>query len=374
MTLLLPPRFLGKPTVQHPANIDRLGTSGLLQPGLVTAGAAVAIVGGARGGALAGPANTMGELSLPNNGTVQVQPARWFIPGTQDTRQGTYEVTNDAVTNLAVAAQDATLFRRAYVVVYVRDSFVAGGANDDAVLTIINGPLAASNPAFPTVPDNALVIGELYIPPSGQSVTLTPYNPRTGLRHGITPVTSADTVAGSYVGQYRDHPTLGTQRWNGSAWLMVGSRHVLDAHLASTNGSIPVNAWTPLLFDAVTFDPFGGFSGGSYIAPFTGWFRATGTIVYMPSATGTRLVQWQRTVGAPVSGSPMFVRGTAAGSPGTSGINTPVQSSYSIFCNKGERLTLTGYQNSGGTLAVSGSPSGTDQVTAMTIDLLEQTA
>jgi hypothetical protein len=134
-----------------------------------------------------------GELTLPSNTQLTVQPFRAVIQNTQDATAGAYVDPNDAAGHpLAVTAQDATQFRRAWWW-YVDDSQVAGVAStattDRAVLEILDGALAASaGAAALPAPDNVAGLGEVLIPPVGQTVTLTPYNPRTGLRHGILPV------------------------------------------------------------------------------------------------------------------------------------------------------------------------------------------
>jgi hypothetical protein len=176
-------------------------------------------------GVLAGPPNTMGELTLLSNTQLTVQPYRAVVQNTQDATAGAYEIPNDAVATLGAAqgfsAQDATQFRRALITTYVDDAQVAGSGANQAYLTILPGALAASAAAaaLPTIPANALNFGELLIPPVGQTVTLTPYSPRTGIRHGILPVindastiTGHDGAAPLHDGAYRDHPTYGMQR------------------------------------------------------------------------------------------------------------------------------------------------------------------
>lgn len=188
-------------------------------------------------GILHGPPGQVGELTLVNPTTVRVNPFTAIVLGTHSTTQGSYEVPNDALVDLPVAGQHATLFRRDLVALTVADSQAAGltssGTTDrPGYLHVIRGADAASNPALPAVPANTLLLGELYVPPAGQTVTLTPYNPRTGVRGGILPVYN-DTVdrpghgaeRGAYDGQYRDHPTRGLQRWSAttSEWHSVSS-------------------------------------------------------------------------------------------------------------------------------------------------------
>jgi hypothetical protein len=207
------------------AKLLRLSLGAALRP----AAAGVQLVSGV----LAGPSNTMGELTLLSNTQLTVQPYRAAIQNTQDATAGAYLVPNDAVATLGAAqgfsAQDATQFRRALIVTYVDDAQIAGSGASQAYLLIIPGALAASAvaAALPALPANALSHGELLIPPTGQSVTLTPYNPRTGLRHGIQPaiVVDGSTIAGHdgapglFVDQFRAHPTRGLERWNGTAWV-----------------------------------------------------------------------------------------------------------------------------------------------------------
>jgi hypothetical protein len=140
---------------------------------------------------------------------------------------------------MAVTAQDATLARRSYLAVVVDDSETSGVAStattDRSSVQVIDGPLAATNPALPalTAYPNILLLGEFLIPSttSGQSVTWTPYSPRTGLRGAILPIVADgstlsghDGAPGVHDGQYRDHPTLGLQRWipTRTAWEASG--------------------------------------------------------------------------------------------------------------------------------------------------------
>lgn len=228
MTLLSPPFALGAAGQVLSGKLLRLSLGAAYR----NAAAGVQAVAGC----LYGPAGTMGELTLNSNTSLTVGPFRAVVQQTQDVTQGPYLVVNDAsvtATTAVVAglptmpAQDASQFRRAYVAVYVADSQVSGvassGVTDRSVLDILPGALAASAgvAAYPAVPANALLLGELLIPPVGQAVTLTAYNPRTTTRGGILPVIADganrpghDGDLGLHLGQYRDHPTHGLQRWN----------------------------------------------------------------------------------------------------------------------------------------------------------------
>lgn len=196
-------------------------------------------------GFLHGPPNTMGELTLGSNTSLTMQPFRAVIPNSQDPTQGAYTAINDAPVNFttattpAIPVQDATQFRRAYIAVVVADAQVAGVAStpltDRDYIDIIPGALAATAgaAAYPVVPPNTLLAGELLIPPAGQNVTLTPYNPRTALRGGMLPVladgstlSGHDGANGLYDGQPRWHPLWGVQTWAAGLGIWTGQSTV----------------------------------------------------------------------------------------------------------------------------------------------------
>lgn len=235
-TLLLrnPPSYLGAASQQHSARNDRLTLGTVFRP---AAGSATATPLAVVGGALIGPAGTMGEVTLTSPTLVTINPARWVVMGGIDSKQGQYECTNDQQNTLAVTAQDASLYRRSYLAVVVDDSESSGVASsattDRGSVQVIDGALAASAPAYPdlTAYPNRLLLGEFYIPPTGQTVTWTPYNPRTALRGAILPVVDdALTYAGHgaepgvFDGQYRDRGHL--ERWSVSAADWLPSPHV----------------------------------------------------------------------------------------------------------------------------------------------------
>lgn len=204
------------PTVLTSARTDRLALGASFLPGAAPLAA--------RPGFLYGPPGTMGDLTLLTDVLLRVAPFLAVVQGTHATDQGQYIVPNETTRDLAVPAKDAAQFRRALIVVRVADSFAAGvatsAATDGSWLEILPGPLAASNPALPATPANALLAGELSIPStaSGQPVTLTRYNPRTVARGGILPVVAGDVTAPAYDELYRSHPTLGLQRGLAGAW------------------------------------------------------------------------------------------------------------------------------------------------------------
>jgi hypothetical protein len=217
------PFSLGATNVATPVRTDRLALGASFRPSTTPSAAA--------SGFLAGPAGTQGELTLVSDVLLRVAPFVAVIQGTHNSAQGQYIVPNTQQRDLAVPAKDATLFRKALIVVRVADSLEAGVASspttDGAWLEIVPGALAASNPALPSTPANAVVAGELTVPSaaSGQPVTITKYDPRTTMRGSVLPVIADganrpghDGEAPSHDGQYRDHPSRGLERGRGGAW------------------------------------------------------------------------------------------------------------------------------------------------------------
>lgn len=221
------PFALGATGVPNSARFDRIALAASFRPST----AAVGITSGF----LIGAPNTQGESTLVSDTLLRLQPFTAIVQGTHNSQQGQYVVPNGTQRDLTVPTKDASLFRRALVVVRVADSLEAGVASsattDGAFLEVLSGTLAASNPALPATPANALLVGELSVPSvaSGQPVTWTPYNPRTGVRGGILPVyndaidrTGHGGAPGLFTGEYRDHPTRGLQRWTGTEWVHGG--------------------------------------------------------------------------------------------------------------------------------------------------------
>jgi hypothetical protein len=141
---------------------------------------------GVRSGILAGPTGSNGELTV-SGGAVTVRPFRAVIQGTHTADQGGYVFVNDADANLPHPAQHASQHRRSQIVARVYDSQAAGvpssPATDRFTLEVIDGPLSATAPG--PLPDltgvaNALPIGEVVIPPTGQPVTVTAYTAARG--------------------------------------------------------------------------------------------------------------------------------------------------------------------------------------------------
>jgi hypothetical protein len=280
VALLTPPFALGAAGQVLSGRLLRLSLGAVFRP----AASGVQVVSGV----LAGPANTQGELSLAGN-LLTVQAFRAVIQSGLDATAGSYEVINDAAyTFPALTAQHVSQYRRSLVVVRVDDSQVSGvastGTTDRGVLEVLDGPLAASQAAttLPTPAGSWLALGEVLIPPVGQTVTVTPYNPRTGLRHGILPVINdASTVAGhagalpAFDGQARWHPVNGLEIASGGAWGEAISPQVLVPRFGAsyaegpnTAGYLPLRLYKYgrrcLLSGSFTYTGGGGAGAGAF--------------------------------------------------------------------------------------------------------------
>lgn len=316
MTLLSPPFALGAAGQVLSGKLLRLSGGAPFRPG------ATGVLGVS--GVLAGPPNTMGELALPNNTSVTVQAFRAVIQNTQDATQGQYEVTNDAAVTLGAAdgfpAQDATQFRRAYVLVAVDDSQVSGVASsattDRARLYVLGGALAATAgaAALPALPNNPLALGELLVPPTGQTVTLTPYNPRTTTRGGILPVlVDGSTVTGhdgappGHDGQARWHPSHGLQLALGGAW---GPAVLSIPSMASRPTGSPAGTQVYSVAEGRTYTFTGTYWCDRPAEGATGWAAGaavpagaylttvSGTVFATPGGAGTFFIPLGRTYSA----------------------------------------------------------------------------
>lgn len=108
-----------------------------------------------------------------------------------------------------------------------------GNQPRDAVIVYTAGDAAAA-PVAPGAPARSFPLGQINVPPAGGGApsfaAAWPYAVAAG---GIIPNYASDTP-GLYVGQYRDHPTDGLQRWNGTDWEAVTPvPYYEEVHLAS---------------------------------------------------------------------------------------------------------------------------------------------
>jgi hypothetical protein len=114
-----------------------------------------------------------GDLAVAENGTpnmtVNVAAGRIFIPGTESSFQGIYEAEARSVTNLAIAAADATNPRKDLVVAKVQDAAYSGGVNSWSLVVVTGTP--APSPSEPAAPANSWVLAMVDVPALDTAIT-----------------------------------------------------------------------------------------------------------------------------------------------------------------------------------------------------------
>lgn len=227
-----------------PAEDHRLNHAGLWTPDSVGGGLRV------RSGIVPGPGSP-GAVAVVAGG-VNTNPFQAIIQGSITSTQGVYEVVSDAVEFRAITAASGTEYRRGYVIARIYDQLNpgTGTVQDLPAIEVVYGPNAASAGAatLPTLPANSLVLREFAVSNTGVITLTSTLPPWTVARGGVQPVDATDAVAGAYPGQYRDHPTLGPQRWTGSVWAAVGPLH---GRVSGGGGTIANNTSSTVVFGAL---------------------------------------------------------------------------------------------------------------------------
>lgn len=268
-----------------------------------------------RGGVVPGSSATVVTATA---GGVNIAAGHAVVPGTVTGVQGVYECTWDASEFRAAPAASASTYRRILVIARVYDQLNTAAKDDwDLEVVLGNGAASLGAAVAPAVPDNSVVLKSGSVAPDG-TVSLSGVFPWTVARGGICPVDPADTTAGVYVGQYRDHPTYGPQRWDGAGWRITGVPAVASGDVgagthdgqlrlhptlglqkwdAATTAWIPVrsvSAWTQLSITASwAHNVLANGDGISPGAPFPGGvYRrendrcSLGGIIYTPGGVG----------------------------------------------------------------------------------------
>jgi hypothetical protein len=343
VAVLSPPYALGATGQLLSGRLLRLSLGATFRP-------AAAGVLAASAGALHGPPGTMGEATLVNPTTLRIAPARWVVQGTRTADQGQYLVPNDGNVDLAITAQHASQFRRSLWMVTVADSQAAGVASsattDRALLQLVDGPLSATAPApLPAVPADSVVLGEVAIPPAGQTVTITPYNPRTTARGAILPVVNDALTypghggeAGAYIGQYRDHPTRGLERWIGAKWDVPIVRPIFQGYSTVTSGGA-ANGWADIPFAGENYDSHSGHGADpyAYVVPEAGPYALEGLVIFAPNGSNPG-----RASRITVDGAAYVNAGSGGGNLGTGIVGSPTGRKI-WFLNVGAVIRLQGW-------------------------------
>lgn len=323
-----------------------------------------AVLGGLSGVAY-GPAGSMGELTLVNPTTLNVNPFVAIIQGTHSSVQGQYHVPNDTVRAMAVTAQHASQYRRALVCVTVDDAEAAGVAStaltDRARLHIVDGALSAVAPgALPAVPSNTLLLGEVAIPPTGQVVTITPYNPRTTGRGGILPVLNDASLLPGHAGalpvhdgEVRWHPVNGLEVGIGGVWKSPTSLNPI--FVGTGTGTAPAGnaGWSNVPISVAKIDTLGTqLSAPHWICRRDGWYDVGGVVAISSNAANRRGARVQHTpVSTGVAVADPHWQTFAAAYVGTTLLSLP--SNLAIECRVGDKIQMDGFQDSGSALTFS---------------------
>jgi hypothetical protein len=305
-------------------------------------------------GTIGAPDLVISAQTTPNM-SIQVAAGRAWMLGTQLanvsggswTTQGGYYGYNDAPVTLTVAAADPTNPRIDLVVAYVQDAFYSGASNL-LVLGIVTGTPAAT-PAAPAAPSNALTLGTLAVAANATSIVSGNVSPTSNLltvaRGGILPVSSSNVVAGEHVGQGRDHPTFGWQRWNGTDWgpvdlgrpfgILTGSSTTAVANATYTAVPLPTST---KLSGGVTSP-----AAGRLAAPRSGWYLCSG----MTSFAGGLTASGRRFAGISVNGGATLSYSQGETFPSTTSGSAIPTAAVPIALNAGDYVSLMGYQDSG---------------------------
>jgi microcystin-dependent protein len=105
--------------------------------------------------------------------SVDIQPGRIAVLGTDAPNQGTYICWSDTVANVKVlAAPGAGQSRIDVVVAAVRDDNVIGGGNNDFQLLVIEGtPANTGSQAAPVLPHSSVALAQILLGPNATPVT-----------------------------------------------------------------------------------------------------------------------------------------------------------------------------------------------------------
>lgn len=121
------------------------------------------------------PGGNAGAAAPGAGMTVTIQPFFGIVNGTTSAGQGRYLVQNSSAASVTVPAAPGTgQSRLDLIVAQIHDDDEDGGGVNSWELLTIEGTPAASNPALPTVPNNALAMYQ--IATTGTQTTLTTAN------------------------------------------------------------------------------------------------------------------------------------------------------------------------------------------------------
>lgn len=123
---------------------------------------------------------------------------------------------------------------------------------------------------------------------------------------------------------------------------------------ATVKYNVPNQQWTPMSYETVDVDPYGGHSSSSpsrYTAPLPGVYRVSGQVDIDNNANGFRSIRIQVNGGAQVIAKLQI--------PAINGVDTALVTTADVFLNAGDYVEIAIYQSSGTTLTtdtIDGQP------------------
>ena len=288
-----------------------------------------------------------------------VDPFHVVIQGSLGSAQGSYEFVSDAVEFRAITAASGTEFRRGYAIARVYDQINpgTGTVQDLPAIEVFYGPNAATAGAatLPTLPANSVALQEFAVSNTGM-ITLVAASraPWVTARGGIQPVDATDVVAGAYVGQYRDHPTSGLQRWDGTVWRDAAPGLTRARIYGTATQLLSASTWTTILLEKTvgSVDTRGWYTpaNGRYVIGEAGTYLASGTVAYTGNTTGrryARVVHGQAGQALDANAQDNLSSQSGVVFPSTSGSVVP--SPTVLFeCAVGDWIELGGYHDVAG--------------------------
>lgn len=164
-------------------------------------------------------------------------------------------------------------------------------------------------------------------------------------------------------------------------WQVISGKPYCFADRATNSAAIPDATWSRVWMDHIQIDNWSAYNttaadaSNFYTAPLAGVYRVSGvgSFANTAAAAGDSIRAVKIAAQAAASGTWGDVNASAQTQPNVGGqtytaIPTPT---VLINCAKGDKITLWAFQRSGATLSLIG---GTNQGTAITIELIEQTA
>lgn len=211
---------------------------------------------------------TAADLAVTQNGTpnmsVNVAGGQAFISGTEGTYQGLYFVENRGVTNLTIAAADATNARKDLIVAKVQDAGYSGATNLWS-LAVVTGTPSAS-PAEPAAPANSFVVAMVTVAALATSITnanITDRRSRAASLGGIVPCLSTTRPTGVDGLEIWETDTKRLLVHDGTNWVVVRT---------------PITTYTPTL---------GNVTGGTPTGTYQVWDKVVHLSVNMVAGTVT---------------------------------------------------------------------------------------